>query len=325
MGLFNDNSLFQTGLQESRARDRIFFCVVILLTLAACTGGGSDQNVAHYSFRDPSGAPIKAVLKTAVPLGYAAAVAMQSVTETPPANAHVAGTCSSYPCSVIVTITDDNSSAPLQLGNYGTITVHGRWTSLNSAILTVSFGADAGSSRFPVHSVSVFPVSKTGSKLTVVYASIDIKAAFKDPGALNDVEIEAAVIKLNITPSSQARQNIGMDAWVVEADDNNTSDDVSDDTYSVSGGGQYINISPGSDSILQLALADVVMGAECALNPGSGMSVLNEVAISSSNLVVAMAMLSFHSSCDGKAEVRAASGNYIFSMGDDIPLHLDVP
>jgi hypothetical protein len=38
-----------------------------------------------------------------------------------------------------------------------------------------------------------------------------------------------------------------------------------------------------------------------------------------------MAMLSFHSSCDGKAEVRAASGNYIFSMGDDIPLHLDVP
>ena len=313
-------------IQRPKAKGRVLSCIVVLIVLAlsACTGSTDTGNVANFSFKDPSGEPVKAILRTTVPLGYAASVAMSSVTGTTLSDVSSSNTCSSYPCSAVVTITDNNSAPPLELASYGTITVYGRWTSSDKAILTVSFGSHAGSTLFPVHNVSLFPVSRTGSKLTIVYASIDINATFKDPGTAEPAELSAAIVKLDITPSSEARQNIGMEAWVIEVDDKDTPA-VSDDTYSVSGGGQYLELSPASESVLQLALSNVVMEPGCALNPGSGSAVFNEVGISSADLVVATAILSFHPSCDGKAKVVAGSGNYLLSMGHSIPLRLTSP
>ena len=294
----------------------------VVLSVAGCGSGSGSNGGTSYSFKDPSGQPVKAVLKTTVPLAYAASVAMAAVTGTVPSNASTTGTCSSYPCSARVTITDNDSSMPLRLGDFGTITVYGYWTSPNDAILTVAFGNDAGSSPFPVHDIAVFPVSKSANKLTIVYASIDINATVQDPGTLPKTEIDLAFLKLNITPSTDAHQNVNLDAWVVQTDDKNTTD-VADDTYSISGGGEYIETSAGSASVLQLGMATVVMGPGCDLNPGSGFAVQNELASASSDLVLATAVLSFHSSCNGRASVDVGIGNYFPSTGTTIPLNLN--
>lgn len=297
----------------------------LIAAVAGCSSGGSNDT--HYSFKDPSGEPIKAVVRTTVPLAYAASVAMSSVTGSLPPNADVISTnCTTTPagCYAVITITDDNSSVPLQLTT-GMITVLGYWFSPTDAILTVSFSGDAGSALFPVHNISLFPVSKVGSSLKIVYANIDVNATtVKDPADLKPEEINAAFLKLKLTASSEASANVNMDAWVIDRNDRNTPD-VSDDTYSISGGGQYIDASSGSVSVLQLGMANVVMGPDCALNPNAGFAVLNELTTASSNMVIATALLSFHSSCDGNAKVVGATGNYLLANGKSIPLNLNNP
>jgi hypothetical protein len=296
----------------------------LIAAVVSCSSGGGS-NDTHYSFKDPSGEPIKAVVRSTVPLAYAASVAMFSVNGSKPSNAVVSiNTCTAIPadCFAAITITDDDSSVPLQLST-GTITVLGYWSSPDQAILTVAFSGDAGSVLFPVHNISLFPVFRSGSSLKIVYAKIDINAIVKDPATLTAGEKDAVFLKLNKTASNDASANVNMDAWIVDRNDRGTPD-ISDDTYSISGGGQYIEAVPGSASVLQLGMADVVMGS-CLLNPNSGFAVLNELESSTSSVVLATALLSFHSSCDGKAKVTGATGNYLLANGKSIPLNLNNP
>jgi hypothetical protein len=305
-----------------------FSCVLfgLLAAVAGCSNGGSNNT--HFSFKDPSGEPIRAVARTTVPLAYAASVAMSSVTGSTPPNAVFSyNTCTTIPadCAAVITITDDNFSGPLQLASgTGTITVFGYWSSPTQAIFTVAFSGDAGSGLFPVHNISLIPVLRIGSSLKIVYENIDINAPVKNPGTLTTQEINAVFFKLNTTASNDASSNVNMDAWIIDRNDKNTPD-VSDDTYSISGGGQYLEAGVGSGSILQLGMANAVMGSDCMLNPEAGFAVLNELASSTSNLVVATALLSFHSFCDGNAKVAGATGNYLESNGKSIPLNLNNP
>jgi hypothetical protein len=224
----------------------------------------------------------------------------------------------------VITITDDNSSVPLQLTT-GTITVYGYWSSPDHAILTAVFSGSGGSNLFPVDNISLFPVSKNGSSLKIVYASIDINVTTaKNPAELTLEERNAAFLKLDRTASSEASANVSMEAWIVDRNDNGTQG-LFDDTYSISGGGQYIEAGSGSASVLQLGMANVVMGSDCLLNPNSGFALLNELAASSSNVVLATALISFHSACDGKAKVTGAIGNYYRANGNLIPLNLSNP
>lgn len=305
----------------------IFFCTVFGLALALVGCGKSDESGPNFNFKDPSGEPIKAAVRTALPLAYAASVAFASINGINPPNATVSNNCSAYPCTARVTVTDDDSATPLKYAAYGTITVYGYWTSADQAILAVSFDSmSAGSGLFPVHDVSLFPVSKKGSHLLVVYESVDINTSVgpTDPGTLTQAEIDLALVKLNITTSSEPSQNINMEAWIVDVDDVGTSA-FSDDTYTISGGGQYITASAGSASLLQLGMAYVGMGPGCALNPVAGLSVINELETSSSNVVLGTALISSEPACDGTAKVTVATGNYLQSIGKSIPLNLVSP
>ncbi len=295
------------------------------LLFASCSGDGSSIG---YDFKDPSAEPIKAVVRTTVPLAYAASAAMSSVTGSVPPNAIVSySTCTATPsdCVAVVTITDDDSLVPLQLASgTGTMTVYGYWSSPNQAIFTVAFSAGAGSSLFPIHSVSIFPVIRSGSSLKIVYANIDVDVAVRDPGTLSPAERSTAFLKLNRTASNDASANVSMDAWIIDRNSMNTPD-VSDDIYSISGGGQYVGIGSGSTSLVQLGAAGITIGPDCLLNPNAGFAALNELATSTSSVVSATALITFPSSCDGTARVAAATGNYLLANGKSIPLNLSNP
>ena len=77
---------------------------------------------------------------------------------------------------------------------------------------------------------------------------------------------------------------------------------------------------------MQLAMGKTVMKPDCTLNPVEGLALLNEIDASSSKLpIVATAAISFNHTCDGRAKVVLATGNYILSNGQSIPLQLNVP
>ncbi len=306
----------------SNAKRMIFSRILFgcFLALSGCDGDSASDY--KQFFHDPSAEPVKAVIRTTVPLAYAASVAMATACTTG----------SVYPCNATVTITDDDSNFPLRLASSGTgtILVYGYWTSADDALLTVLFvNTYAGSSLFRVNQVSAFPVKKNLSGiLRIVYASVDIDVA-TGPVYPNDMSAPERDVKLGLisstTSSTEPSANINMEAWVVDVDDMNNAV-FSDDKYTITGGGQYIETSTGSVSILQLGMANVVMGPGCETCPASGLAVLNEVASSDSQLVVATAALSFGTnSCDGRAKVVLGTGNYLLATGTYIPLSLSVP
>jgi hypothetical protein len=289
----------------------------LILALGGCGSGG-----ARDIFKDPSGAPIKDTVRTAVPLAYAASVAFASVAGSRPPNAWVSNRCPIYPCAAMVTITDDDSTMPLRLASLGTIRVYGFWNSPDKAILSVSFSGAAASD--PISTVSLVPVSRSTSSLRVMYGGVNMTSTVTDPQTLSAAEIDLIYMRLQSTVSTEVSDNTSMDAWEVVRNDRGTTD-VSDDTYSISGGGEYIETGPGSVSILVLAMAGVMMGPDCALNPTSGAYMVNEFSNDSPIGVVANAFIGFHSACDGKADVSLASGNYMLSIGKSIPLNFGAP
>jgi hypothetical protein len=235
-----------------------------------------------------------------------------------------------YPCTATLTITDDDSTMPLRFASFGTIVVLGLWTSADQALLTVSFvDTFAGSSLFQVKHVSAFPVTRTlDNDLRIVYAKVDIDIATgpADPSSLSDEKKDVQLGLINITSSDDPSVNVDMDAWIVEVDAENTPGVLSDDTYRVSGGGQYIEVKPDAVSALQLGMANVVMRPACEINPASGLAVLNETASATSQTVVATAVLSFDTSaCDGRVKVIGATGNYLLSNGKTVLLDMGTP
>lgn len=296
-----------------------------LLGCALLSGCGVDE-----LFRDPPAQPIRATLRTTVPLAYAATVAMASVAGSPPPNA-LGTTCTSFPCAALVTIAVDASSLPLAFGSsgQGQILVAGLWTSPQTAILTVTFvDMVVGSGSFQVRDVSAFPVARTPTGLLMVYASIDVNVASGpvDPASLSPVEVDAAFLRLKITPSSDPEVNVGMDAWVVQVDDAATPSDTSDDEVIVSGGGQYAAAGSGSASILQLGMVGARMTPGCTLNPVEGLAALQETGAGPERLpVLATAVIMFEPACTGTMRVLVATGNYVLSIGSAIPLPLYGP
>ena len=292
--------------------------IAFALLVTGCTG--------EPFFRDPSAEPIKTALRTAIPLAYAASVAMASVNGSPPPNALVAGTCSSFPCTALVAISVDDRAVPLPFEPYGggQILVAGLWTSPEAAILTVGFvDLFVGGSLLRVRDVSTFPAQVAATGLKIVYASIDVnvKTGPTYPGDLTPEQIDALFLRLSVTPSEDPAANVGLNAWVVDVDDGGTPDDFSDDTYTLTGGGEYVEASSGSGRILQLAMVGAVMAPGCAINPVEGLAVLNDTGASTSSVpVLATALIQFEPACTGKVKVLAATGNYLLATGKMVPL-----
>jgi hypothetical protein len=301
----------------SNAKRMIFCCILFgcFLALSGCDGDSASDY--KQFFHDPSAEPVKAVIRTTVPLAYAASVAMATACTTG----------SAYPCNATVTITDDDSALPLRFANFGTIIVYGYWSTADDALLTVLFvNTYAGSSLFRVNHVSAFPVKRTVSGiLRIVYASVDIDIV-TGPVGPNDLSGTQPNVNLGLisstTSSTDPSSNMDMEAWIVDVDAAGT-------TYTISGGGQYIETSSGAVSILQLGMANVVMGPGCEISPSSGLAAMQEVDSSDSQLVVAAAALSFGTNetnfCDGRAKVVVGTGNYLLATGTYIPLNLSVP
>lgn len=303
----------------------ILFCAALLVMVMP--GCGSTDKYENY-FQDPDVEPIKATLRTTIPLAYAATVAMASVKGTPPANVRTSNTCSSYPCAAVVTIDVNDQTLPYKFGT-GKMVVAGLWTGENNAIMSVSFvDIYGGTSRFRVRDVSTFPVTSTLTGVNIVYTDVDVNISTGpvNPQNLSDEKTQAVQSRAGLRASDEPSVNVGLDAWVIKVDHAGTPGDFSDNTYTVAGGGEYVGTGANSAAVMQVAMGKTIMTPACTINPTGGAALINEIDASTTRLpVVATAALTFNPTCDGKAKVFAATGNYLLSNGNAIPLQLNAP
>jgi len=309
----------------------IWFCLISAVVFLSGCGSDPLDDLKNF-FRDPNIEPVRATIKTAVPLAHIAAVSMAAVQgESLSQITALSNTCSSYPCVALITMELNPTDIPFDFAG-GTVSVIGLWSSANQAILTALFlDEQPGVPFFKVSQVATFPVIATQLPVPgykIVYADIDIDID-SDPRDLAPAEIQAEYDRLQQSVSGDPEINISMDAWVIQLADAGTSDVFTDDSYSISGGGQYIDINSTSSSnsagIFQLGLVGASVSHACSHNPTSGLAFIQEVGTGSAIPLVASALLEFNAPCNSAVKVLAGFGNYISATGSLVPLDLDAP
>lgn len=288
-------------------------------------GCNASEQLDKYT-QDPDTTPIKSIVKTSVPLAYAASAAMRAVAgDSLPNVETIGGACDSYPCSRLVTIYVEEGDLPFDYARYGLINVFGLWSSASQAILTTVFlDMDVGSDAFSVSSVALTPVLATGADLKIVFANININVD-TTPDQINGSELDSIYQQLNAEPSDDVEVSVGMDAWIIEVDTAGTASDFSDDTYKVTGGSQGINISGNDAEVTQLGLLRMTMAPECNLNPVGGEILLNQVEVSDTKHVIGQAFFNFDDTCNGEVKVFLGLGTYFGATGKSYPLYFNAP
>ena len=319
-----------TKLASKHARVvNCFLSTSTLSLLLGCSSNKDDDSLDPIN-QVPTIAPIEAVVKTSVPLSYAAEIAMAAVNGTVFPQVSLSNTCSTFPCVATMVITVQPNDIPVVLdgiSDNGEIFVVGLWSSSSQAILTVIFdGINAGNQYQFIRKISTIPVSQLNNITTVAYANIDIDIASDSEVSidLNAGEIQTEYDRLNQSIDTDPELNINLEAWIVETNSNGTPNDLSDDQFSIVGGGQYFEANANEVSVLQIGAVDIQMTTNCALNPVGGLAVLQEVRVSSGDRatwpVLGQALIEFHSSCDGNARVILGIGSFFLATGDDIDL-----
>lgn len=236
--------------------------------------------------------PAEQVIGTALPLGFAGAAAMAAASGNQIAGVDVDSAFTTFPCTRQVTI-HVGDSCPLPLGDSaaGVVVIVGIWQSPTQASLSCTFtNVSVGGRKLVVAGVSTCVVQSSGNHVTITY------------------------VDQNVNVSSGEQVNASQSAWSIDVDTRGTLTDVTDDMATISGARQVVQ----GASVQQVTLSGVVMDAQCRKNPIDGSATVSNTGIGS----ISTTIVSFHSACDGKADVQMSVGTGQSGSGSTIAIDL---
>src|SRR6056297_3971744 len=185
---------------------------ILLLFSISCR----KANEVKEWFQEPPVTPVTQTIKTVIPFGYAAEVAILtlkgfSVPDTKVSNSKNA---------TIITI-DAHNNYPYRFkgDNYGEMIVAALQTGENTALISVFFtDTDIVNGSFKLLNVIAFPVIFTQEKITAVYVAMDINLGSNmDIGIdLTENEINENLEKLNNERTEIYEIAISQNAWIVD-------------------------------------------------------------------------------------------------------------
>lgn len=297
--------------------------VLSFLALLSACGGSSDEvaDVVERFNVPPDTEPLVAVVKSAVPLAYVVTAATAEMFGEDIEFAEANVTCTAFPCAVVAEVIVSENSIARAYTSVDSAHVAALWQSPSQGIMVVLLsGGTFGSPNYQVQSIHSFPVSREGSNLRIVFADIDIDVGEEadDPAALAANEIARELERLDTPVPTDYEVALGMDAWIVEVITQGSSNDLSDDRFRISGGGQYVAVDATVVSLYQLGLVGVEMDATCTQNPLDGLAIIQ--AVDTREQIFGQAVLEFDQVCNGRAKVLVANGSYIGTIGDNIDL-----
>jgi hypothetical protein len=223
-----------------------------------------------------------------------------------------------------------SESNPLPFTNkVGDIVIAGLWDGENGGVLSILF-ADvdilSGETKlFGIHTIPVIRKKDTG-KIIAIFAEQDIvvgegKDTLLTLG-LSKIKFDAELDRLNHEQPSDVFVAVTQNVWHLTIDPVSSSYKW-DFSYEVTGGGQILSATSTSGGILYHAMINTRFSfRQCRINPVYGTAFIQNLK-AGSVLDLGTILLEFHSSCDGKAEVKLATGKYVTSNGKDLHLNLN--
>ena len=306
--------------------------VLIIMILISFSCRKEIDNPLEKWTQDPPVEPVTKIIKTVVPVGYAASLVVSDMKGYQQKNVKSIKQKNS---KILVVDTDLDYPYKFKNDTYGEMVIAYIQPDINTALVSVFFtDMDISTGSFELKNVIAFPVivDEFNDKITAVFVSMDINLG---DNSITDIilsqeEIDENLGKLDNEITYITEIAIEQNAWIIEIEPGNYAD-LYDDQFTIFGGQQAVEVenyeTESSTGALQMAMIDVHFSSECLKNPTSGYVFMQdaEVATSSNNndIVFGHVFYDFHSSCDGDVEVEIATGNFIFAIGSELDLGLN--
>jgi hypothetical protein len=301
---------------------RLLMILLFLFPFFSC------NRVKDY-FREPDPEPLLETIHTSILTGYAANVSFAMMAGQTIAGVNFHRSNQGFPCTSLITInTSINPDLYITHQEVNTIIIAGLWADESTAILSILLtGFEAGSSTIDLLGIKTIPVIRTGDHISVAMASMDIQIN-PDQDALlslnlNTLEIQTELLRLDEPKPTDVYIAVLQDAYFIDVYNNLTGNELEDDSYTITGGGQLIRVEGSSAEITQQAMVSVEISPECLLNPTDGMALMKVTGLENQGFPeLGTAVFEFTSGCGGTARVYAATGMYVASNGKQIRFRL---
>ncbi len=312
---------------------RLRFILALFLILSLSCRKEIDNPIKDW-FQDPPVNPVTETIKTVIPVGYAASIAMMHMKGYSIPNIKLEKQKSAN----LLYINTSSEDYPYKFkgDTYGQMIVAYVQTDENTALVSVFFTEmDVVSGSFELQNVIAFPViyDELNDKITAIYASIDINlGSNSDIGLdLTATEMDESLGKLDNERTEITEIAIAQNAWIIDVYHQGTFDDLYDDKFKIYGGQQAAEVGSyeveSSAGVLQMAMINVEFSSDCIRNPTNGFVFMQDIEVASSTnsseIVFGHVFYEFHPSCDGEILVNVATGNFIFAIGKELDLGLN--
>lgn len=297
----------------------------ILLLIAVFTRCTAIDGINDF-FINPDMTPLKETIRRGLPLGYASRVAQLTVEGKKPSFVRIVSPCNNFPCVSVIKFDAADTDFPwFQEFDYSTITVAGLWNSPQQGLLSVLFTTNTpGTIR--LFEFKTFPVQEQfAGNLLLAFNRMDINPG-TGPYITVDVtqgEFNAEFDRFVNVNSLDSLIELDQEVWMMEILDQGT-DDLSDDSYSLTGAGQFVTVAGEEVIALQVAALNLQLKPDCITNPVGGDILINNAGTNtnSSSVTVGMAQLQFEGNCNAKIRVNIATGSYLASFGKNLDFDL---
>ncbi|MFO7828677.1 MAG: hypothetical protein R6V23_08660, partial [Bacteroidales bacterium] len=190
--------------------------VLIIFIIFLFNNSCRKTNEVKEWFQDPPVSPVTQTIKTVIPVGYAAEVAILTLKGYNVPNTKTTKTKES---TLIYIDTSTDYPYRFKGDNYGEMIVAALQTDENTALVSVFFtDMNVETGNFKLLNVIAFPVIFTEEKITAVYVSMDINLGSNTNIGidLTQQEIEENLGKLENERTEIYEVAISQNAWIID-------------------------------------------------------------------------------------------------------------
>ena len=290
--------------------------------------GTSCHNLREY-FRDPETEILTETIRAGITVGYAADVATTVMLGESVPGVVVYRSNDGFPCTTLMEVDLHDSDSPLlQAGQAEGITIAGLWTDASTAILNLVLTRyQTNSSTLEILGIRTIPVIREENTISLALAGMDISFNPDTEAILSlnltTLEVESELLRLGAPLPNDVYVAILQNAYFIEIQTNNTSNSLMDDEFTLTGGGQLVEVDGNAAEITQQAMVDLKVVPGCLLNPVQGTALIKVTGLEAQGFPeLGTAILDCESNCNGTARVLLATGMYAASNGrhTDFPL-----
>jgi hypothetical protein len=302
--------------------NRTLLCITLTTLIFSCS-------VIEDLRQEPELEPLEQGFRSSAAIGYCASI-VNAAFQGHDLPAHVSfdpQTKEGYAGAGLIYISA-NASHPLPFNNnVGDIVVAAIWNGNQGGVMSIIFAdIDVLSSDYKLYGIHTVPFfyDQENERIITMFAEQDIVMGEGSDTLLNinlskgkfDLELE----RLEEEQSDDVFVAVTQNIWHISVDPFDTPVNFYDDVVIVNGGGQIATVNSNSGGVLYHAMIRTKFNyQQCSVNPIGGTAFVQNFK-AGSVLDLGTILLDFHSACNGRAEIKLATGKYIRSNGDDIAL-----